>query len=88
MRSLPLSFIVIASLLLSACSTTGGGKSSGNGSPGSYCYEHPAVCGIAGALVVAGAFAILSHNGGSDCGGQPIRPHAQQAPSCGQQRGR
>ena len=70
-----LSLCVILGSMLSACSTSvSGGITSGCSSPGNFCYEHPAVCGVAGAIVVGGAIAIITNNGHSRQRGAVERP--------------
>jgi hypothetical protein len=60
--------IALLSLCLSACSMNSSGAhftgmSSGDSSgPGTYCYEHKAVCIAAGVVVVGGVTAIIVHN--------------------------
>lgn len=52
--------VLAMAALLSGC-TSGGGMSSGN-QPGSYCYEHTAVCVIGGVVVVGLAAGIIASN--------------------------
>ena len=58
--------IAILSLFLSACSTSGSGMSSGNNTPGSYCYEHTAVCVVGGVIVAGAVAAVIIHNNNDD----------------------
>jgi hypothetical protein len=66
MKKTMIALALSSAMLVSACSTNGG-MSSGNAPPGSYCYEHTAVCVIGGVVVtglVAG-IAANSNNGNS-----------------------
>lgn len=69
--------ISILSLCLSACSTSGGGMSSGNKS-GSYCEEHRDVCIVGGILLTGLVAGIIIHNNNDDHDSAPPQPSDQR----------
>ncbi|TAL26999.1 MAG: tail fiber domain-containing protein [Alphaproteobacteria bacterium] len=70
--------VTVLSLFLSACSTSGGGMSSGNNTPGSYCYEHTTVCVVGGVIVAGAIAAVIIHNNNDDDNGPPPGPSDQR----------
>lgn len=69
--------IMVLSLFLSACSTSGGGMSSGNKSD-SYCEEHRTQCIVAGVIVAGVVTAIIVHNNRDDNNAAPPQPSDQR----------